>query len=397
MNNSPLAPATPPSSASWHHVLALFVTSRLLLYGAAIVLPYFFQAGAFSHGLAHEASSADYWSRWDSNWFSAIAVDGYDYRADAASSVAFFPLLPLLIRACCWAGIPAWIAGLLIANACTLALLWIFHQWMRREFANPVIAETATALLAFCPQGCWFILGYSEPLYLLTAVGALASARNGRWWAACLWAIAHGLTRSNGITLVLPLLCLSTPAMIAAIRGRSLPKLLQLGLATIGAWIGHGAYLLFLWGKFGTWQANQITSMAGWGVSLAIDGRHLTQKIPGIGFQLFTHTFRQEWIAWSWAIATTATLFALAVFVGRRLPLFWSACLVAFWSLFLLTAECGWLTGSMGRFAAALFPVAVAQALFVEKNRWAQPMFLVFNAGAAFTNIALVFSGYHIV
>ena len=397
MSHAPLEPTTSPHRVNWHHVLAIFVTSRLLLYGAALVLPYFFEPSVFSPGRAHEVNAADYWSRWDANWFNAIAQNGYSYQADEPSSVAFFPLLPMLIRTLCLVGIPAWVAGLIIANVCTLGLLLVFHQWIRHEFDSPAIAETATALLAFCPQGAWFVLGYSEPLYLLTAVATLACARRARWWTACLWGIAHGLTRSNGITLALPLFCITAPTLLAAIRSHKPRDLIMPGLTTAAAWIGHASYLIFLWARFGTWQANQITSKAGWGVSLAIDFHHLSQKIPGLGFQLFTHTLRREWIAWSWAIALAATLFALAVFIGKRLPLFWAASLAAFWSLFLLTAECDWLTGSMGRFAAVLFPVAVAQALFAEKHRWAQPAFLAFNAGASFINLALVFSSYHIV
>lgn len=393
-------PSTPALSRweGWRQVLAVFVTSRALLYLAAIVLPYFFAPSAFSLGRFHETDWAHYWLRWDANWYADIAQQGYTFQADGASSVAFFPLLPLLMRALTLFGTPVWLAGLLVANACTLGLLFIFHRWLLREFERPAVAETATALLAFCPQSCWFILGYSEPLYLLTAVGALAAARRQRWWVAAFWGLAHGLTRSNGITLALPLLCITAPALYSALKTRSWHELPTPVLATIGAWIGHASYLVFLWARFGSWQANQITSQSGWAVSLALDRSHLLQKIPGYGFQLFTAAEpRGEWIAWSWVLALAATLFAAGIFVGRRLPLFWPAALVAFWSLFLLTAESNWLTGSMGRFAAALFPVAVAQAVFGEEHRWAQPAFLAFNAGAACINIALVFSGHHIV
>jgi len=382
----------------WSYVLPLFLTSRLFLYGAALFLPYFFAPQVFSPGLAHETTWSQYFCRWDANWYSTIASDGYSYRPDTESSVAFFPLLPLSMRLLACSGLPVWIAGLAMANLCTLLLLLVFYRWMLREFGRPAVAETATALLAFCPQSCWFILGYSEPLYLLTAVSALAEARRRRWLAAFLWALAHGLTRSNGITLALPLLFVAWPTLIDTFKGRAYRGLLAPGTAVVGAWIGHAAYLAFLWYRFGTWQANQITSQAGWGVSLALDRIHLLQKIPGHGFHLFLTTdTRSEWIVWSWLLAMVFTLFAAAVFREKRQPLFWLAALAAFWSLFLLTAEIDGLTGSMGRFAAALFPIPVAMALFAEERRWAQPVFLAFNAGTAVLHIALVFAGYHIV
>src|SRR5207253_7773676 len=39
------------------------------------------------------------WSRWDTGWYLEIAKSGYSYRPGYPSSVAFFPLYPLLIRA----------------------------------------------------------------------------------------------------------------------------------------------------------------------------------------------------------------------------------------------------------------------------------------------------------
>lgn len=397
-----MKPAPTPMSLSrwdgWSYVLPLFLASRLFLYAAAILLPYLFAPQVFSPGLAHATTWAEYWSRWDANWYAGIATGGYIFSPDVPSSVAFFPLHPLLMRLLTWCGLPGWGAGLVVANLCTLLLLVVFYRWMRREFDRPAVAESATALLAFCPQSCWFILGYSEPLYLLTAVAALSEARRQRWGASCLWALAHGLTRSNGITLALPLLFVAAPTLLDAIRSRAFRSMLAPGLAVVGAWIGHLSYLAFLQLRFGTWQANQITSKAGWGVSLAIDRAHLLQKIPGYGFHLFgSDDYRTEWIAWSWLLAMVFTLFAAIVFREKRQPWFWIAALAAFWSLFLLTAENDGLTGSMGRFAAALFPVPVALALFAEERRWAQPVFLAFNAGTAVLHIALVFSGYHIV
>ena len=397
-----MKPAPTPTALSrwdgWSYVLPLFLASRLLLYAAAVLLPYLLSPQVFSAGLPHGTLCSEYWSRWDANWYSIIANDGYSFRPDAPSSVAFFPLHPLLMRILTWCGMPGWGAGMAVANLCTLLLLLVFYRWMRREFDRPGIAESATALLAFCPQSCWFILGYSEPLYLLTAVAALSEARRQRWATACLWALAHGLTRSNGITLALPLLFIAAPTLLDAIKARAFRATLCPSLAVVGSWIGHVSYLVFLQFQFGTWQANQITSKAGWDVSLAIDRVHLLQKIPGYGFHLFeAGGTRTEWIAWSWLLALFFTLFAAIVFREKRQPWFWIAALAAFWSLFLLTAENDGLTGSMGRFAAALFPVPVALALFAEERRWAQPVFLAFNAGTAVLHIALVFAGYHIV
>jgi len=396
------APSTPsaplPRWEGWRYVLPLFLASRVLLYVAAVAAPYLLAPQVFSTGLAHETDASQYWCRWDAGWYATIAESGYAYDPETTSSVAFFPLFPMLMRGLAWAGMPAWGAGMLLANIATLVLLFVFYRWLRREFEPPAVAEAATALLAFCPQSCWFIIGYTEPLFLLTAVAALSAARQGRWTGAALWALAHGLTRSNGITLALPLLCIAWPELRQMWATGSFRAMLRPAVAIVGAWFGHAAYLAYLWAEFGTWQANQITSKAGWGVQMVFDAEHLRQKIPGIGLHLFRHpVLRSEWIVWSWFLALAATVFSAIALREKRQPLFWFAALAAFWSLFLLTSECNWLTGSMGRFAAGLFPVPVAMALFAQDRPWARPCFFALNAGLAVLNIALVFAGYHIV
>ena len=395
---NPPAPLKLERWDGWGYVLPLFLTTRLFFAAVAIVAPYMLAPHLLSPGLATECSWSDYWLRWDADWYAMIAGDGYSFSADTGSSVAFFPLFPLLIRSAMWLGIDGAAAGMVVSNACTLFLLVTFYRWLRREFDRPYMAETATALLAICPQSCWFLMGYSEPLYLLCVVSALAAARRSDWKATLAWSIATGLTRSNGITLALPLLVIAGPTLLQLWRERRLRAAFGPLLAVIGSWIGHVSYLSFLWWRFGTWQANQIASMAGWGVRLTFSREHLRQKIPGLGFHVFHGSGPwEEWVMWSWLLALMATLMAVAVFWEKRQPLFWTACLASFWSLFFFTTANGWLTGSMGRFAAALFPIAVAMALFAENRRWALPAFFAFNAGTAVFSIAVVFNGYPFV
>jgi hypothetical protein len=378
------------------HVFALFIASRVLLYGVALLAPYLFAPQSFSPGNASQAGWAEYWQRWDANWYASIATQGYSFDQHTASSAAFFPLLPLMMRPLILCGLPTWVSGLLISNLGTAALLLVFYRWMQREFPATGVPENATTLLAFCPQSCWFILGYSEPLYLLTAVWALSLARRQRWWAAAAIAIAHGLSRSNGIVLVLPLLAIAAPDLVGALKRRNWRTILARSASTGGALVGHATYLLYLQIKFGTWQAHQITSVAGWGVCIDFSVLSILQKIPGYGFHVGGANMRAEWIAWSWVLALAFSLFAAGILIRLNRPWFWIASILGFWSLLLLTAEANWLTSSICRYAAALFPIPVALALFAEKHRWAFTAFLAFNSGAACLITALVFTGHHI-
>ena len=44
----------------------------------------------------------DMWSRWDGQWYLQIARDGYSYIPGQFSSVAFAPLLPILMHLVAW-------------------------------------------------------------------------------------------------------------------------------------------------------------------------------------------------------------------------------------------------------------------------------------------------------
>src|SRR5260370_37231972 len=59
----------------------------------------------------------DAWIRWDARWYETIALHGYSFSERAQSSVAFFPLYPLLMRAFGGLGVGPLIAGIFITLA----------------------------------------------------------------------------------------------------------------------------------------------------------------------------------------------------------------------------------------------------------------------------------------
>src|SRR5512134_149383 len=67
-------------------------------------------------------------SRWDSGFYLDIATQGYQFEGVRLPSVAFFPLLPLLIRAVTpLVGDPL-AAGVLIANAALLGASMLIYR-----------------------------------------------------------------------------------------------------------------------------------------------------------------------------------------------------------------------------------------------------------------------------
>src|SRR5690349_13469692 len=59
----------------------------------------------------------DGFTRWDAGWYQRIAVEGYDFDPNGQSSVAFFPLFPLLTR------MVTWVTGLPMRSAIAISLL----------------------------------------------------------------------------------------------------------------------------------------------------------------------------------------------------------------------------------------------------------------------------------
>ena len=151
------------------------------------------------------------WSRWDGGWYLEIAKSGYTYRPGHPSSAAFFPLYPLLIRAChTILHLPPtdyWFlaSGIFISNACLIGALIYFHKLLTIDFNQRVAAHANLYLLVF-PTTFFLSSVYAEALFLALALGSFFYARTNRWTAACILAALTTLCRSQGILIGLPLL-----------------------------------------------------------------------------------------------------------------------------------------------------------------------------------------------
>ena len=73
---------------------------------------------------------------WDSNWYVEIARQGYAFDPHGASSVGFYPLYPLLIRALMRCGLDPLLAGYAISHAALFAAaVWM---WRLAALGNPL-------------------------------------------------------------------------------------------------------------------------------------------------------------------------------------------------------------------------------------------------------------------
>jgi hypothetical protein len=211
------------------------------------------------------------WNKQDSLWYLQIAQHGYSAHN---SSGAFYPAYPMLIRLVgylCFGHLL--LAALLVSNGALLAALVILYRLTEREYDQAMARRTVLYLCVF-PTAFFLFDTYSEALFLLAAVGAVALARSGRWGWAGLTGIVATLTRSAGVAVVLALVAEAVHQAIEEHRGATPARSTRLGLmprtaVRLGASVlplaGIGGYLLFWQLRYHHWYTPIRLENSVWG------------------------------------------------------------------------------------------------------------------------------------
>ncbi len=298
---------------------------------------------------------AEIFAAFDSGWYFDIASRGYYYRADGQSSVAFFPLYPMLMRAVAWpfghSERTIWMAG--IAVSCvsfTLALLAL-HRFAERLTGDRETARRAVLYLAVFPFSLFFTRVYAESLLLLTSVLAVSRAYDGRWASAGVWGGLATLARPNGILIGLPLALL-------ALRGRPAPGELARRSAALlvvpAALVGYCVYVYTLSGDPLGW----LSSQAHWGYSLGHPPWEQLLKMIGrmVKYGVYDYFFVS-------AMAPFRLFHGIAalLFLGLTPAIFkqFGAPMGTYVLVSLLVPLSGNALEGVGRYAAVLFPAFI--------------------------------------
>jgi hypothetical protein len=203
-----------------------FWSSRLVIFlsGAAAVAQFGNQSVASVYDPNRLTAPFGYFAnllvspfaRWDSSWYLAVAKWGYGpqtsgVQLNPSGGVArmnFFPLYPMLIRVIGWGVGSDLIAGVLISLVAFAVALWLLYRLVELDFPSQV-AEVTVLLVAFCPMAFYFSAVYTESLFLALSLGAIYSARRGRWLLAGLLGALAAVTRIEGVVLLVPLLMIA--------------------------------------------------------------------------------------------------------------------------------------------------------------------------------------------
>lgn len=193
----------------WLELGILFLGSRLLIILIAWLSLQVVVPGEF---FEKRLQFTDVFMGWDAGWYSGIATDGYSYVPGQQSTVAFFPLYPLLIRCCSLLTGSTAMSGFILSNIAlfgAMVLLWRLVEDMALESDGPLKpgdGSRTTRLLLFGPVSFFHSILYSESLFLLLLIASFYAARRRTWWLAGLLGYAAALTRNAGMLLVVPLL-----------------------------------------------------------------------------------------------------------------------------------------------------------------------------------------------
>ncbi|MFQ5813753.1 MAG: glycosyltransferase family 39 protein [Anaerolineae bacterium] len=143
------------------------------------------------------------WQRFDSIWYTKIAMQGY---AQGDGTTVFFPLYPVLTRLVGKVLLGNYLlGGIIVSNVAYFLALIALYKLSQLEFDSQV-ATRAVVYLSVFPTA-FFLLGvYTESLFLLFAVAAFYYARKGNWLAASIVGLLAALTKQLGLLLLLPLL-----------------------------------------------------------------------------------------------------------------------------------------------------------------------------------------------
>jgi hypothetical protein len=312
-------------------VVQAWLGSRLLL---ALVLVW----TLWSTGTTWQSAAGS----WDVAHFLRIARDGYA----AENEVAFFPGLPLLLRAAGALGLDMTGAGILAS-----VIGSAFAGWALWRLGGPRRGVVAAALWLFAPTAVFTVVPYTESIFAAFAFWAWLRARKGRWaWAALLAAGACSV-RVSGVFLLVALGVLALTGSYDGDRRWS-RRLVAVAWLLVPAAVPV-AYATYLRLTTGSWLAWYSAQADGW-------GRRLTWP-----WDTFAHTLRAivpgayaDHPGWAWVFRGEV----VSVVVGLLVTV---ACLVLRqW------AEATWVGIQVVAFATSYWYMSVNRAVLLWFPLW---------------------------
>jgi hypothetical protein len=300
-----------------------------------------------------DKSLAASFGSWDSSWYTALAANGYPTFVpdDKATTAAFFPLYPLLVRG--FADISSLsleTSGLVVNTACGLAFV-LGVCFLARDLFSQRAANAAAVVVSVFPGTFALSMAYTEGLMLALSAWCLFALRKEKWLAAGILAALATSTRSNAVAL-----CFACAwAAVFAIKTQR-PRPWRALIAPVLSPLGLIAFFGYLWSHTGQLDA-WFRAQKAWGEDFDWGVRNLFERLPhGVLHPL--NDFNTTVVAFG-----VVTWMVLAVFFIRSRPPGFLVVFVAVIAFLTL----GSAVGPRPRFVTTAFPMLIAAAAYLKE------------------------------
>jgi Gpi18-like mannosyltransferase len=315
--------------------------------------------------------------KWDSEWYLRIVHEGYSYIAGHASSVAFFPLYPLLVKISSYIFFDPVIAGTIISNI-FLLIASVFLYKLLSFYYETEISLKAILLLLVSPVTFFYSIIYTESLFLMLIVLAFYFASQKKWFLAGLMGILLSLTKTLGVLIIIPLLIeyFSINYNNLKINFKDIKKnIIFIFMIPIGLF----SYMFFQYIKFGEPFAFSKTSIF-WDRKFSL----ITTTLLNITkWDLFYRVI--------FLFSIIITLFFVIYLFYKKIR-FSFAVFSAVLLFFYLSSN---ILESIPRYLSSIFPVYLGMAMIAEENKYVEMCFYIFSACFLTLFTILFVNGYH--
>lgn len=147
----------------------------------------------------------EHWKQWDASNYIRIAENGYSGSLVDGKPLflVFFPLYSYGIRLFNLIFGNSMVSALVLSTIAYGAGCCYFYKLVYMEYGKSV-AEGAVLFLSIFPFGFFFGAMMTESLFLFVTAGALYYIRRHNWPACALFGALAGMTRMQGLLLVIP-------------------------------------------------------------------------------------------------------------------------------------------------------------------------------------------------
>jgi hypothetical protein len=350
------------------NVLGIFIISRL---GILLIsyLTNLIMAKGFWFGDPNK-TFLDLFNMWDSGWYMKIVENGYFYTPGQESSVAFFPLYPMVVKFFSLLFGNPLVFGFIVSNVSLIIAGIYLYKLVELDFGDSTASKTVFFMMV-SPVSFFFSIFFSEGLFLSLAIASFYYARKNQWLVASILGFFLALTRSIGVLIFIPLLIEYMGIDFKSFK-LNLKKIKKDILYLLLIPLGLFSYMAYLFFKFGDAFAFSHASAA-WGRKFVSIFTVLTN------IDLIPHGTANDLSAQFYVILNWGPVFIALFLIGYLIcsKIRFSYILYSFLLLFFYLSSN--IISSMYRYISVLFPLYLGLALIGNKSRFWNDFLTLFS------------------